>query len=733
MISPAVVPVWTPRRRLIAVFLALAWLIIGGLFLAALLDTQSTAATYGDDTAFVTLTADKSLALAFLQCVHFTWDAENVTLYKTSDPSFLPEIQPASGERVACSSEDARVVGEFNKGELKNVYPQTTWINPAALLYIGIAAIVGAIILWRPQWLGTYRPTSGHLIFVPFVISVALMTQVINPLQLSLTLVPVFIALIPISVLGFVLAYVLRGVSGRLFMAACALMVAATIGLSAYHLFTVPGMLNHDERFYASTAATGASGFGLYPYIQDYPPMPIMGGVGHIAWLYAGAYKLFGPTIWGPRLVTWLFYLLALPAIFMLFRRWYGTATAWLAIALIPATYFYTFSHSARLDCMTLAMLWWGLLIVDTARRKQDWRWHLAAGLFMGLGLQAHIHTSITTIACGILYLVDYVGEARQARRLILPRAVIAYSIGALMGLGIFVVANVLPNPDAFLRTAGNAARLSVVTVEKNLSLPERVLRSFLALESFIQITIQRIVYLFQYIPFVGLALGITSFITLVIRRRSPADRTALILFAGVLFAGFFILNGPSLYYTLHLYPVAVICLPAFFTHGHLRRGPVLISWQDVTPILTLVLLGLVFPIYLAFPIISPTSVIYDDEEIPHYRTEIDYVKANVSHECIVLGPGALYQNTFMAYPRYNTYSSEAGLGMSYYGFTKPEQLWPLLNPDIIFGPLDTIFAETLRAYIAENHYQEVQPYVWLKTHEPLTPGCAIVGYEGPK
>jgi len=716
--------VWTRRRRVIVGVLSLVWLFIGGVFAMALTNNQTTEITYGTDEAAVTLRTDKSIAIAFLQCIHFSWEADNVELLETAEFGFLPSIQPQIGDKQACNSQEARVVAAFAAEEY--IYPQTIWINPAALLFIGLTSVVAAIFFWRPVWIGSLTHAHTHLIFVLILIGVVLATQVVDPLDITLRLIPPQLVLVPVSGLTLVLIYLFRAQPGRLFVASCSLMLTASVLLAAYHLFTVPGMLNHDERYYASITATGAAGFGLYPYIQNYPPMPVMGGIGQLAWLYVAAYNLFGPTIWGMRLVVWLIYLLGLPAMFILFRRWYGTATAWLAVALIPTTYLYVISHSARMDAMTLTWIWWGLLLVDTARRKQTWGWHLAAGLFMGLGLQAHIDTSITTIACGILYLVDYVGECRRAKRFVWPRAVAAYSIGALMGLGFFVVANILPNPDAFLRTAGSAARLTVVEVDKGLSLPERVLRSFLALETFFQIAVQRVLYLFQYVPTIPFVLAIAAFVTLFTRRRSPADRTALILFVGVVIASFFILNGASPYYTMHLFPVTIICLPSFFTHGYLRRGTFLVSWRDVNVPLLLVLLPLVFPLYIAVSVVMPTAMQYDSYNAEVYTDEITYIHEQVSRECILMGPGSLYQVEFMAYPRYNTYTSEGGLALYYYEFTDSHDLWPLLNPDVVFGRQNTEFPDSLKDYIRMNNFKEAAPGIWQKTHAPLTPGCLI-------
>jgi hypothetical protein len=719
-------PRWTLRRRLIAGVVGFIWLCIAGVFLVGLTNTQPTEISYGTDEAAVTLRSDKSIAIAFLQCVHFSWDAENIALLDTIVVDYIPTIQPSIGDKQACHSEDARVIAAFDENDPKYIYPQITWINPAALLFIGIASLVAATLLWQPTWLGSLGPTSTHLIFVPILIIVVLLTQVVDPLGITLLLIPAQLLLIVISIPALALMYLFRYQPGKLYVAACALMLCATVSLAAYHLFTVPGMINQDERYYASIAATGSAGSGLYPYIQNYPPMPVMGGIGHSAWLYVAAYRVFGPTIWGLRLIVLIVYLLGILAMFLLFRRWYGSATAWLAVAIIPTTYLYVLTHSVRMDFMAITWCWWGLLIVDTARRKGRWSWHLAAGLFMGLGLQAHIDTTITTIACGILYLFDYGSEVRQAKRFVWPQAVVAYSIGALMGLGVFVVFNILPNPDAFMRTAGSAARLTVVSVEENLSMPARLLRSFLALDAFASMAVKRVLYLFQYVPTVDLIIALIAFVTLITRRRSPADRAALVLFIGAMAAGFFIINGPGLHYNSHILPITTLCLPAFFTHGYLRRGPFLINWKDIGLPLILVLLALIFPLYLPISFVSSGTTAYDRAVAQSYDPEIAYIHQHVSRECILLGSGWLYQIKFMDYPRYNAYELDGGLGRLYYGLAKGDDIWPLLNPDIIFGHRDAEFSETLQAYIQDRNYQEIAPNIWQKTNESLTSGCVI-------
>src|SRR5687768_12633737 len=165
-------PVWTLHRRIIAGIVGVIWLCIAGVFLMGMTNTQPTEISYETNEATVTLRSDKSVAIAFLQCIRFSWEAENIDLLPTAEFGYLPVPLPQIGEKQACSSEEGRAAAAFeadpaSPGELKYIYPRTTWINPAALLFIGMASLVIGLLFWHPAWMGPLTPAHTHLIFVP--------------------------------------------------------------------------------------------------------------------------------------------------------------------------------------------------------------------------------------------------------------------------------------------------------------------------------------------------------------------------------------------------------------------------------------------------------------------------------------------------------------------------------------------------------------------------------------
>ena len=66
----------------------------------------------------------------------------------------------------------------------------------------------------------------------------------------------------------------------------------------------MPDVLDWDETYYASTTATAARGLGLYPFVQGYPQIPSMGGVGYGVYFYVLAYQTLGPYLLPLRFVS---------------------------------------------------------------------------------------------------------------------------------------------------------------------------------------------------------------------------------------------------------------------------------------------------------------------------------------------------------------------------------------------------------------------------------------------
>jgi len=316
-------------------------------------------------------------------------------------------------------------------------------------------------------------------------------------------------------------------------------------------------------------------------------------------------------------------------------------------------------------------------------------------------------------IAIGILYLVDYGKQVRQTGRWVFPGAVFVYSAGALMGLGFFIAANILPDPDAFFRTAGNAARFSLVSADLDAPVLERLLKSFTAISIFWTNLITRVTNILRYIHPVELILWIAAFASLFWRRSHRAILPTVVLSISVVAVGFFILNNGSLAYTAHLGPALLLCVPPFFTYGFSCR--ISFEWEDITPCLVLILATCVFPAFMTTSLVSDIGS--TRVEAPHQL--VTTIKTHISTQCRVIGPEELFAFDL---PMYGLYYSGEGIstGQLYYNYESDTQLWQTIDPDIAIVT-DTI-VDTLKDWLSDMDYEEIYPFVWRKTHSSLSP-----------
>jgi len=732
--KPILVRSITSRQCIIAIGLGLVWLVIAIVFALALFEKHPTEIIYEDDDSSLSIRSEQRVALLFWQCVTYSWDAENLALYNRPPLPNIADPLAAQGTRQACNIDEAAIFVGTESGPKVEFYPQILWISPTTLLFIGLAATALAVWLWQPLWINTEgsKPKFSYVTFLSMVLLGVLCLKVVNFTPNEYLLIESFKVSLFLSIVGFFAFLMFRQNYKTLFKVACLSVVIVVSLAHLYAFLNIPGAIQYDEKYYASMAATQATGLGLYPYLQNYPTMPIMGGIGYSVTLYTIAYQLLGPRIESIRLIVWVISLLGFPAIFLLFKRWYGSATGWLAIALIPTTYLYSFTYSIRLDLFTITWLWWALLFVDIARKNNSWRWHLFVGLFLGLGLQVHIDTSVATLACGLLYLVDYIRQMRAAERWVWPRAMTICGLGVVGGLVIYILFNILPNGDAFFRTVGNAGRLTTasMSIANDAPMVQRVAMSFLSVGKLANNFFLRIVTLLVEVPATDLMLWLLAFYALLMR-RFKADRDALILIIGAVIAAFFILNNYSLYYTTHLLPILYLCLPAAFTHGVSRRSPALVQVSDVSLQLVYFLLTIFFPLCLAIGIAWPPifNISSNDIILELAQDQITFIQNHVSPDCKILGPAEVYVRAFLRYPRYSSFSYEIVFGLAYYETDDLQRLFFLNDPDIIFeiqGTNLTFEKNDLTRFIAAHHFKEIAPQVWIKTEAPLSSGCLI-------
>ena len=163
----------------------------------------------------------------------------------------------------------------------------------------------------------------------------------------------------------------------------------------------------------------------------------------------------------------------AIAGLFVLARKWYGSATGFAALALTPSLLIFQLSNTIRFDVFAIAFVAWALVFYSYAvQRHASIVLHVAVGFVLALGLQVHLHTAAAAFAVGCAYLVSDIRAVRHRtpsrRPALMP--VLGFVAGYAIGAMLFVVLNVLPNPHAYFRTAA-LARLSAADSAKELNL----------------------------------------------------------------------------------------------------------------------------------------------------------------------------------------------------------------------------------------------------------------------
>ncbi len=505
---------------------------------------------------------------------------------------------------------------------------------------------------------------------------------------------------------------------GGLFVALCVVLASVSLIARASTALATRGLLDWDETYYASIAATAAHGLGFYPYVLGYPQIPNMGGVGYIVSLYVMAYKLIGPHLIGLRVVSFIVSVLAVAGLGLLTRRLYGWSAGVVAVALTPSLLVFHLSNTIRLDVFAIAFAAWALLLyVYVAERTSAARWHLLLGIVCALGLEVHLHTAAIAFAIGIAYVMRAISSGRRdgtTGQVVRPIAgfVGGYAIGAL----IFVTANVLPNPQAFFRTAA-LARLSAADSarELNLTAPmdlSRLTQTFVSPAVIVKKELARYSELVQQMPWWETLLTLLALSAFVIRRHSDPYRWRAIV-VGAILGGAIVFNSPAALYFAAIFPCFVPVIADFAANGFGKRATMTL----------LVLAVIMSPTLLAR---TTSAIRRATQPVPRTTSDVVvYAVAGIaSRECVLAGPTDLYAQYFMGYPKFvGTRKVETQIGSTYYGLQNDlVAYWRAKRPDIVIGPLGDGLAE----YLQQDRYRQVTDDVWTKPDD-LTAGCTII------
>lgn len=484
--------------------------------------------------------------------------------------------------------------------------------------------------------------------------------------------------------------------------------LAVAFALRAARAFSTHGVIEWDETYYASLAAAGAAGYGLFPYIYGFAPMPIMGGVGYAAYSYVLAIEAFGPTIFALRGVSLAVSVAGVAGIWLLVKTWYGSGAAWIGAAVTASLQLFVLSNTARMDAWTFASVAWALVVWATAlARWPSRRWHFAAGLVFGLGLQTHIDTMATAAACGCVYLLRYAADARAARRVwIGPHPMVLYAAGLLAGGLVYVGANILPDTAAYYTMT---VRVRVDATSWYSAGTSSLAGSFLNPQILLAKEAARYRQLMAIMPPAEIALFAAGLIALV-ARRNDADRTVLTLVPAVLVTAAVLLNNASPLYYIHVLPVLTVPLGPLFTHGLRARSRVALQEIGSAALFCSVLVCCVLTASAGARTIRSIRATPPLEGDP---ATIERARSLIDRRCIVAADGALYVPYFSAYPRFISLRSvEVTHGMFFYQMDDEAAYWRIKQPDAVFetGALRPALAD----YVAARGFTKAAPGLWM-------------------
>jgi hypothetical protein len=482
--------------------------------------------------------------------------------------------------------------------------------------------------------------------------------------------------------------------------------LALALALRAWIAFTTPGVLEWDETYYLSAAVTAADGRGLYPYVFGYGEMPILGGLGYTAYAYAAAVIAAGPSIFALRAMSLAASLVALVCLWLLVRRLYGSGAAWMAVALVPTLSLFVMSNSARPDSIAFAWVTGSLLLVTLAFQRDSRRWHFLAGLAFGLGLQAHLDTIVTAAACGVLYLVAWFRGRHARGGLGVPSAMLLYVAGWSVGLAVFVLGNILPDPDAFYRTT---VLIRVDATNWYSEGTSSTIGSFLDPRVLVAKEIERYSLLVRGVHWIeiglaGLALAAAA------ARRQRVDLALLIVAGAVVAIAAVVLNNASPLYFIHVTPALMLPLAPVFSHGFSGRGPVPVTALGTGRLLAfavvisaLCAVNSVRPVWAAGPDATPADV----------ADLVARARSAVGRDCRIAGDGRLYVRYFGDYPYFvSARPTEVSYAMIFHGLEREADYWEARRPEAVVmrPPLPA----GLTAYIGTQGLEPRGDGLWL-------------------
>lgn len=636
--------------------------------------------------AHVIFNADRQLIIVpSLACATVSWKTENIQAVYLNDQ---PEV--GSGERQVCGDQLPPVLTvSYRDGQTRDYELPFIFLTPGQIALVVVIALALMLPLIKPT--GRLQSLAGHLE------AISRWTDRYR---------------------------------GAVLILVCTVLMLGGLAVRAYQAFHSPFALNDDEPLYFSAVLTGARGAGLYSFTNGLPPMPIEGGYTYGLLLYVAGVKLFGPSVFSVRAVSLIASLVGLCGICYLATKWYGRGAGWIALGVTPLVFLFTITNSIRPDSLALAYSAWALILfVQAHDHKTDLRWQFGAGLVMGLGLNFHLDTLVFTGAIGVVYLSDLANNLYEKRSLSLaliwPLATFlaGYSIAALL----FVLYTILPGADSYIRNA-SMTRLSFSGISFNNS-PTSLANIWALVRSFLDpgIVAARFQSMYQELAerwsLADRLLWAGAILALSLTHRHEKDGVIRILFVGAVVGSAVIMQSAFPEYLSLLLPIFILPVVSLLTFGLVNPARFPHNNAATFSVIMLICLGaLIAPANIPLLNEGWNSVLHPEPPQP-MPSEVARVQAIASPECILAGPVNYFMPYFGHWPKYaGTDDLDVMLGNKYYGLSNDlATFWGRVDPDLIFGGLPN----GLERYVAEAHYKEVSPNIWVKP-DNLSDGCVL-------
>ncbi len=343
---------------------------------------------------------------------------------------------------------------------------------------IALSGLIGVVVLLLgrpfalPRWLHTLR---SHRTFNAAVLVVS------TALMLAVWLIPFQVPMPAVQrelLRGYATGAILAGlylalfwcgpdpyVPWRVWKAVAVIVGAGAVIIAVHYIDRFPQLNTIDELHnwvvQWTYANTGLLGDALYRQMIPLP-QPIYDSPHYPLGLLL---RFIGDTFWQARVARLLMACLALPFIYLCGRRMYGPRAGLFAVVLaiilnLPTNY-------VRPDVFVGVMLAVALYVYLRAQTTRRPWMHYLTGLCIALAGEGHPLAYRFGLTFALLYLVRWVYEMWQARRLSFDGRLFALALGGFTGLLIYLSIHIIPGWQQGIHFAANYGPFSRTGAEQ--------------------------------------------------------------------------------------------------------------------------------------------------------------------------------------------------------------------------------------------------------------------------